>query len=98
MQAFGCAPPDKLIVPLQITVASDRVLTISGERKSDLCIGWDERVHERHFGHFDRKVTLADNADDSTVSASLELGVLKITIKKIPETERKKAEWTINIE
>lgn len=55
-------------------------------------------MHERHFGHFDRKVTLADNADDSTVSANLELGVLRITIKKMPETERKKAEWTIDID
>ena len=85
-------------MPSQITVASDRVLTISGERKSDLCTGWEERVHERHFGHFIRKVTLADDADDGTVSANLEFGVLTITVKKMPETDRKKAEWTIDID
>lgn len=51
---------------LQIDITPERVLTVSGEQKSDPCTGWDERFQERQFGQFERLFALADDADTSS--------------------------------
>ncbi|MBI5644124.1 MAG: Hsp20/alpha crystallin family protein, partial [Deltaproteobacteria bacterium] len=79
------------------------VLTIRGERKSDV----EEKkegylFHETSFGTFDRVLTLPEGVDASKVKATYRNGVLELTMpakaealpKKVPieiEAETKKA-------
>jgi len=62
------------------------VLTISGERKSDLPTDKAQRsdVHiaERFSGRFKRVVTLTDDADPNAVNAVYRDGVLHISIQR----------------
>jgi HSP20 family protein len=85
-----------LLVPLQIDITPERVLTVSGERKTDLCTGWDERSQERHFGQFEGLFALADDADTSTINANLKLGVLTVTVKKKKMVKGQRVEVTID--
>jgi len=82
-----------LLVPLQIDITPERVLTVSGERKTDLCTGWDERSQERHFGQFEGLFALADT---STINANLKLGVLTVTVKKKKMVKGQRVEVTID--
>src|ERR1700742_4726231 len=61
----------------------DRVLTISGERKSEHEVS-KEGYHrvERAFGSFSRSLTLPEGIDPETVAASFENGVLDVRIPK----------------
>jgi HSP20 family protein len=68
------------------------VLTVSGERKSDLD---EEEVHfytrERSYGYFRRSMNLPEGVDGSKINASFEDGMLELTIKGgavYPEPER----------
>jgi len=66
----------------------DRVLTLSGERKTE----HDEKHQgyyrvERGFGSFQRSLTLPEGVDADQVSASFAKGVLEIRIPK-PEQRR----------
>jgi HSP20 family protein len=72
---------------VQIEVA-DRVLSISGERKSshDETKGGYRRV-ERAFGSFRRTLTLPEGVDGEAITAVFDKGVLEITIPK-PETRK----------
>ncbi len=61
---------------------SDGVLTVSGERKSDL----DEEevsfyVRERYYGAFRRPISLPAGIDESSISADFENGLLEITVR-----------------
>ena len=72
--------------PATLEVHLDRgVLTMSGERKSDLPNG-DEKttvhIRERFEGRFRRVVTLPDDADPNGVSAQYRDGVLHVTVKR----------------
>lgn len=83
IEIFAFAPG---IDPSAIEVNIDRgVLTIAGERKSDLPRK-DEKaaihIDERFAGRFRRVVTLPDDADNSAVDAKYHDGVLQITIKR----------------
>jgi HSP20 family protein len=74
------------IDPASIEVNIERgVLTIAGERNSDLP-GGDEKIavhiDERFSGRFRRVVTLPDDADSSAVEAKYRDGVLHISIKR----------------
>ncbi len=74
----------------------DRVLTISGERKSeheDRREGY-YRV-ERAFGSFSRALTLPEGVDPDAVEAHFDRGVLEVRIPK-PE-ERKPRKVAINV-
>jgi len=60
---------------------SDGVLTVSGERKSEL----DEEevsfyVRERYYGAFRRTITLPAGTDESRISADFENGLLEVTV------------------
>src|SRR3954453_20193049 len=66
----------------------DRVLTISGERKSEHETT-KEGYHrvERAFGAFSRSLTLPDGIDAEAVEASFDRGVLEL---RIPKPEQRK--------
>src|SRR5262245_35497357 len=61
----------------------ERVLTISGERKSEHESSKDGyRRVERASGSFKRSVTLPEGVDPEAISASFENGVLEVSIPK----------------
>jgi HSP20 family protein len=62
---------------------NERVLTISGERKSEHESSTDGyRRVERAFGSFKRSVTLPEGVDAEAITAGFEHGVLEVTIPK----------------
>jgi HSP20 family protein len=66
----------------------DNVLTISGERRSDV----EDKQNgyyrvERAFGSFSRSLTLPDGVDADRIAASFENGVLEVTIPKPEERQ-----------
>ena len=68
------------------------VLTVSGERKSDLK---EEQVHfytrERSYGYFRRSMNLPEGVDGSKINASFDNGMLELIITGgavYPESER----------
>jgi len=66
-------------------------LTLSGQ--SDRKYEHDDggrKWEERRFGQFSRTITLPSTIDADKVQASLQNGVLDITIPKAPETEKKR--------
>jgi HSP20 family protein len=72
---------------VKIEVA-DRVLTISGERKSESESEKDGyRRIERAFGSFSRRLTLPEGVDAETISAKFDRGVLEVSIPK-PEQRK----------
>lgn len=71
---------------VKVEVEEGRVLQISGERsveKEDKNEKW-HRV-ERGRGKFLRKFSLPENAKVDEVKASMENGVLTVTVPKVPE-------------
>ena len=74
----------------------DRVLTVSGERKSEHTESKDgyHRV-ERAFGSFSRSLTLPEGINAEAVTASFDRGVLEVRIPK-PE-ERKPRKISIGV-
>src|SRR3954451_12756289 len=74
----------------------ERVLTVSGERKSEH-EATKEGFHrvERAFGRFSRSLTLPDGINPEAVTASFDKGVLEVRIPK-PE-ERKPRKVSIGV-
>jgi HSP20 family protein len=61
----------------------DNVLTISGERRSDVESKENGYYRvERAFGRFSRAVTLPEGVDADSIEANFEKGVLEVTIPK----------------
>jgi HSP20 family protein len=58
----------------------DGLLTISGERRSDLPDGVVFYTRERRHGPFQRSMTLPDGVDEDMITASFEYGVAEITV------------------
>ena len=74
----------------------DRVLTISGERKSET----EDRKEgyyriERSYGSFARSLTLPEGVDSDAVKANFENGVLEVRIPKPEARKPKKVEITV---
>jgi HSP20 family protein len=76
---------------IEITLTGG-VLTVSGERKSDLN---EDQVHfytrERSYGHFRRSMNLPEGVDGSKINANFDDGMLELIIKGgavYPEPER----------
>lgn len=66
----------------------DNVLTISGERTSERRED-SSNYFERSFGKFRRSFRLMDNADTNNLEATMNRGVLRISVPKIaPEEPR----------
>jgi HSP20 family protein len=62
---------------------SNSVLTVSGERRSELPDEEELTFHtrERYYGAFRRSITLPAGIDESDISASFENGLLEITVQ-----------------
>ncbi len=83
VEVYAFAPG---IDPQQIDVTIDRgVMTISGERRSDLP-NEDAKVnvygHERFAGRFRRAISLPDDIDPAKVDATYRDGVLRVSIAR----------------
>jgi HSP20 family protein len=77
--------------PATIEVTLERgVLSISGVRTAG-APDWDAKasvhIHERFTGRFHRVVTLSDDLDPNTVSASYRDGVLHVSIKRSAQAQ-----------
>jgi HSP20 family protein len=77
--------------PKSLEVNLDRgVLTIAGDRKSDLPDGDGKanvHINERFHGHFHRVLTLPDDVDSNGVTAQYRDGILHISIKRREEAQ-----------
>ncbi len=62
---------------------SNSVLTVSGERKSELDEDDDVNfyVRERYYGAFRRSITLPAGIDEDAISADFENGLLEVTVR-----------------
>jgi HSP20 family protein len=83
VEVFCFAPG---VEPNSIDVNIEKgVLTIAGERKSDVPARDDKinlHIDERFAGKFRRVVTLPDDADPDAVQASYRDGVLRISVQR----------------
>jgi HSP20 family protein len=72
---------------LELSVTGNQ-LHISGQRSEEK-YDEGERLHvsERTYGAFARTFTLPDGVDTDRIDASLERGILKVTLPKKPETK-----------
>jgi HSP20 family protein len=75
---------------LEVTITGNR-LTVGGKREEEK----EERsdryyAYERNYGTFTRSFTLPDGADTEKLRASLDSGVLTVTVPKKPEVQPKK--------
>jgi HSP20 family protein len=75
---------------LEVTMTGNR-LTVSGKREAEK----EEKseryyTYERSYGSFTRSFTLPDGADVDHLRASLEHGVLTLSVPKKPEVQPKK--------
>jgi HSP20 family protein len=75
---------------LEVTMTGNR-LTVGGKREQEKEERHDRYyAYERNYGSFSRSFTLPDGADTDKLSASLEHGVLVISVPKKPEVQPKK--------
>lgn len=80
------------IDPADIDVSMDNgVLTVSGERKSETTTEEEGfRRVERRFGRFYRRFNLPDTADADGIKATSSMGILEISIPKMPEVKARR--------
>lgn len=81
-EIYGFAPG---LDPSKVEVQLERgVLSISGERKSELPEDDESSVHmnERFAGRFHRVISLSDDLDPNEVRATYREGILHISIKR----------------
>ncbi len=75
---------------LEVTVTGNR-LSVSGKRDEEKEEKSDRYyTYERNYGSFTRSFTLPDGADLERLGASLDGGVLTISVPKKPEVQPKK--------
>lgn len=75
---------------LEVTLTGNR-LTVSGKRDAEKEEKADRYyTYERHYGTFTRSFALPDGADFEHLDASLNQGVLTISVPKKPEVQPKK--------
>lgn len=77
---------------IEVTITGNR-LTVSGKREQESEARSDRYYNiERRYGAFSRSFTLPDGADGEHLRASLQDGVLEITVPKKPEVQSRKVE------
>ncbi len=75
---------------LEVSMTGNR-LTVSGKREAEKEDKSDRYyTYERSYGSFTRSFSLPDGADADQVRASLDKGVLSISVPKKPEVQAKK--------
>jgi HSP20 family protein len=75
---------------LEVTVTGNRLI-VGGKREEEKEDRSDRYyAYERHYGSFSRSFTLPDGADSDKLRASLDQGVLTLTVPKKPEVQPKK--------
>lgn len=75
---------------LEVTITGNR-LTVSGKREEEKEEKTDRfYTYERNYGSFSRSFTLPDGADTEHLQATMEKGVLTISVPKKPEVQPKK--------
>jgi len=75
---------------LEVTVTGNRI-NVSGKRESSKeDKGERYYTYERSYGSFSRSFTLPEGASMEKLAASLDKGVLTITVPKLPEVQAKK--------
>lgn len=81
---------------LEITVEDNRV-TVGGERKADTqTAGKTFHRSERKYGRFERSFTVRDGFDTQKVEATVEHGILRLTLPKRAEQKPRRIEVTVN--
>jgi HSP20 family protein len=81
---------------IDITVEDNRV-TIKGERKAEATKeGKGYHRSERRYGSFERSFTVKDGFDGEKVEASVEHGVLRLTLPKRAEQKPRRIEVKVN--
>jgi HSP20 family protein len=82
---------------LSISVDSDRIMTIRGEKKS-LHNTENEKLWRKEisYGEFERKFTLTDEIDTNSIDAKFENGLLELTLKKIQQQKPQEINVEIN--
>jgi len=73
----------------------DGVLTIRGERKSEI-EDKDRAFSERYYGRFERRIPLAWEIEEDKVDASFKNGVLTVTLPKSAESRSEMKRIAIN--
>ena len=68
------------------------VITIKAEKKEEVKEDATHHTSERYYGQYSRSVKLPFSVKEDSVSASLEKGVLEITLPKAEAVEAKKIE------
>ena len=66
----------------------DGVLTLKGEKREEKADA-ETHVTERRYGRFQRSIRLPDGIDEAAVTASVDKGVLHITVPKNPAAATK---------
>jgi HSP20 family protein len=74
----------------------DGVLTIAGERKSEVKEGENSARSERLVGRFRRSVTLPARVDVNKVSASYKDGILTVTLPKAEDAKPKQIQVNVD--
>jgi len=77
----GVAPED-----MSVTV-KDGILTVSGEKRSEMKKENGGAYTERFFGSFERSLTLPANVDEEHIEATLKNGVLEVHLPKVEKAE-----------
>jgi HSP20 family protein len=71
-------------------IAADRVLVVSGERRRPALHGRYQQM-ELEYGHFERRISLAEPIDTATATARFEKGLLTVVLPiaaQAPKRER----------
>jgi HSP20 family protein len=75
---------------LDVSMTGNR-LTVAGKREEEKEDRSEQfRTYERSFGSFSRSFSLPEGADTDKLEASLDHGVLTVTVPKKPEVQSKK--------
>lgn len=72
------------VEPANIEITfSHGVLSVSGERQSELGAGSEDSfyIRERFYGAFRRAITLPEGTDDSQIEAEFENGLVELTVR-----------------
>jgi HSP20 family protein len=73
---------------VEVTV-SDGVLTIKGEKQIESRdMGADHHLRERRYGSFHRTFRLPDTVDEEKIAATVDKGVLTVTLPKNAKPEK----------